>query len=398
MIDVQGRHRLRRMIPGVAAVAALVATLAAHGATYLDFPSPADFAAGHLYAWRWGSSYLMEDPSLGPFTFSYAIADDFLANQAPQLSPQAARQAVTQALSMWEVTSGGFFTFTLAPWSAVMNQGGAPPDQWEGPSVDEWLSGDFPGVYPGWGANFEFFSVPTGFTLDSQGVQYQMAPNNLGFTVVNRVGSTHIVSVDIYLNEDFTWADLQGDDDSSENPDDESLTTTYDVGTVLLHELGHALGLDHPNQSTANGSWNLDPYSYASGAPWSSDDLMYSFYQGVRTQPTIDEVGGIACLYGLPSPIDLDGDGVVTGGDIADLLVHWGAQGLGSPGDLNFDGVINGEDLAILLQEFGVQPEPPSSDESTLAPDTGASASPEPVEPLIFDCYDVAPNGAKRAK
>ena len=47
---------------------------------------------------------------------------------------------------------------------------------------------------------------------------------------------------------------------------------------------------------------------------------------------------------------DLNGDGVVDGGDLTILLGNWGSSGVG---DLNGDGIVDGADLAILLGNWG---------------------------------------------
>ncbi len=55
-----------------------------------------------------------------------------------------------------------------------------------------------------------------------------------------------------------------------------------------------------------------------------------------------------------PCPADFDGDGVVSGADLAILLGSWGP--CGSPdcaGDLTCDGTVGGADLAILLGSWG---------------------------------------------
>jgi len=52
---------------------------------------------------------------------------------------------------------------------------------------------------------------------------------------------------------------------------------------------------------------------------------------------------------------DLDGDGVVSGADLAVLLGFWGECAACAP-DLNGDDVVNGADLALLLGAWGVCP------------------------------------------
>lgn len=49
-------------------------------------------------------------------------------------------------------------------------------------------------------------------------------------------------------------------------------------------------------------------------------------------------------------PADLNGDGVVAGGDLAELLASWG---LGGPADFDGSGVVDGSDLASLLAAWG---------------------------------------------
>jgi len=59
---------------------------------------------------------------------------------------------------------------------------------------------------------------------------------------------------------------------------------------------------------------------------------------------------GVRMVGGQPCPADLDGDGVVAGGDLGILLSNWGSSG---PGDLTGDGTVDGADLGLLLSEWG---------------------------------------------
>ena len=61
--------------------------------------------------------------------------------------------------------------------------------------------------------------------------------------------------------------------------------------------------------------------------------------------------GSIVVTQPPPSP-DLNGDGVVNGDDLGQLLAAWGATG--GPADLNSDGSVNGDDLGILLGAWTV--------------------------------------------
>ncbi len=386
----------RRVREGMCvAICALLMSAPVHrsrAATLLDFPSPGDYSLGLLFSWQAGSSFLMPDPSQGPFTFSYSIDPGFLANQS-NLPPGFADVVVSQMFSTWSAASRGWFSFAPAPWSAVQNAGSSPPFNWEGQSLNDWLAGNMPNVFPGWGANIDFFSVPSGFSITSQSTTFTMGPNNLAFAIVNREGSIAIRSVDIYLNEDFSWVDTLILPSGGSDPIG-STAEGYDIGTVLMHEVGHALGLDHPNQAIAKGSWNFNPYTFIPGQAWSMQNLMFSSYRGVRLRPTIDEVGGVACLYGLPSTLDLDGDGIVTSIDLSLMLSNWGSTTLGIPGDVNYDAKVDSIDLVLIINNFGVQPAPPTSAPVSMQQSTFDESRDDEASPIFFDCYYVAPHGA----
>ena len=76
--------------------------------------------------------------------------------------------------------------------------------------------------------------------------------------------------------------------------------------------------------------------------------IAFDFEAGeAARQQAIDWI--VANLLAPPCPGDLDGDGTISGGDLAVLLAGWG----GSTPDLDGDGVVGGSDLAVLLSSWG---------------------------------------------
>jgi predicted Zn-dependent protease len=68
---------------------------------------------------------------------------------------------------------------------------------------------------------------------------------------------------DIFFNSNYNWSSSNG----------------YDLETVAIHELGHALGL---GESTVQGS------------------VMYGYYNGVDTTLSSDDIAGLRSIYGAP--------------------------------------------------------------------------------------------------
>lgn len=78
---------------------------------------------------------------------------------------------------------------------------------------------------------------------------------------------------DLHINNTKTWVD---------DPDDPDGDSVYDLHTVVLHEVGHSLGLAHSDVSGA---------------------VMAPFYEGGKRTLTSDDVAGIEYLYGpVPEP------------------------------------------------------------------------------------------------
>jgi hypothetical protein len=99
----------------------------------------------------------------------------------------------------------------------------------------------------------------------------------------NADGVWRIVEADIYLNADgFSWSD---------SPEEGSVT----LEPVLLHELGHVLGLLHPcgDEAPSVPACVEDP---------TFDVVMNPAYSAERTTPTDDDLAGICALYGQSVP------------------------------------------------------------------------------------------------
>ena len=58
----------------------------------------------------------------------------------------------------------------------------------------------------------------------------------------------------------------------------------------------------------------------------------------------------VKCLDSNAGPFDLNGDGVIDGGDMGKVLADWGMSK--SPADFNGDGIVNGGDLGLLLAQW----------------------------------------------
>lgn len=74
-----------------------------------------------------------------------------------------------------------------------------------------------------------------------------------------------------------------------------------------------------------------------------------------------ETVGGLSalniarldCIPRNTAPEDIDGDGIVSGFDLALLLSAWGICASSCSADLDGNGVVNGFDLALLLAAWG---------------------------------------------
>ena len=351
------------------------------GFTLLDFRSPADIALGNYRGWE---GYLQNQP----IALTYQFDEEFMDFLPPSQRSQA-MQAVVSALHSWSDVTHGHLSFAPYAYDAVPNDdaivNGGCWGQWSGPSCQMWEQLGFPlDNLPGWGANIDFFTKPVGFSITSGGVTYQMTPGILGFAVIFREGD-FIRTADIYLNEAWTWttsttqaqagapthanqiqyacasarvAAPSKDTPHKSNESPEGLVPVFDVQTVVLHEVGHALGLDHPNEAQSHLGAIIDPYTFnfLSGNAWSPSLVMHGDYNGVKRTLQPADIGGMAFLYIPALPGDLNASGDIDAGDAFNAIQSIGGNANPSPYDVNImdfiqrDGVIDDLEVATVVE------------------------------------------------
>ena len=245
--------------------------------------------AYELYSWKWSDDDL---------PIPYYISLDNLPARVSQADYIA---AVHAAFDTWASVSGSYVTF----WHEDTGQAYVPkvPDEHNTIGFAELASGYIVGLASMWTRNFD----------------------------------TRIIEMDVELNTRHRW-DTDGSCDA------------LDVQAILTHEIGHGLGLDHSDDSTAT-MYYLAAYGSLSWRTLAPDD-----------------VAGVTAIYPAPEPAagDANRDGLVNDDDLSILLANWtgsgGSGGTWGTGDFDADGAICDTDLSELLGNWtgtsGAVPEP----------------------------------------
>lgn len=177
-------------------------------------------------------------------------------------------------------------------------------------------------------------------------------------------GQGGTIAGDVHFDVDEIWLD---------DPADDTAVQDYDFYTLAIHEIGHALGLDH----TVQGS----------GA------VMDPFYIGARRALTADDIAGIQAIYGARMTGDTDkDDDVDIGGDIFAAFDNF--SGPNTPGqatngmrlaegDVDFDDDVDVTDIILMFENFTGPSGPP--DDAGSGGLTAASAADPNIPDLIYN-------------
>ncbi|MSR41042.1 MAG: hypothetical protein EXS10_03975 [Phycisphaerales bacterium] len=121
---------------------------------------------------------------------------------------------------------------------------------------------------------------------------------------------------------------------------------------------GAALNLDNVSVKTFGGTCALQQWDCASGSEEicfpGEAVLKWTGARGVETPIAANDTDeAFQCDRPCPAscPADIDGDGVVGGGDLAYVLGSWGT--IGGIADIDHNGVVGGGDLAYVLGSWG---------------------------------------------
>jgi hypothetical protein len=241
------------------------------------------------------------------------------------------RGDIEQALRAWGAVAGISFVYLASDSGVPVNDPAAEP-----PATGQIRIGvfDLGGSGP---AGAGFAAPPNGFEPNSSqfatGAGDLLLNGNAGYAFQNPAGADG-TPLDAYpQGGGYFLNDFTG---------------------LVLHEIGHTLGMDHSAVSTAV----MCGYIYLGNVTCTYDNPATYV---INRHPTADDIAGIQVLYG--PPLDTDGDGVV---DALDNCVNvananqrdTNADGYGNlcDPDLNNDGTVNINDFNRLKSRLGITP------------------------------------------
>ena len=210
---------------------------------------------------------------------------------SPPSNPKARRQRIVrpsveglESRKLLYATTGDMFTYgSRITWSIVPDGtsiGGVPSNLISSLNSElgagNWLQ-SFQDAFAQWEnvANVNLVQVPdSGQAINSGNIQqgsasfgdiriggYVQGSNVLAFTLLPPPSNGGSDSGDMFFNTSLAW----------------HINSDYDLETVAIHEIGHALGLGHSADINA---------------------AMYPYYDGVQQSPNTDDVNGIQSVWG----------------------------------------------------------------------------------------------------
>jgi hypothetical protein len=239
---------------------------------------------------------------------------------------------IKEAMRAWSAVAGVTFIYVPNDSGVPINDPAAEP-----PATGQIRIGVFDFGH-NFGAGAGYAAPPNGFEPNSQqlatGAGDVLINGNAGVNFQNPVGAdgTPLDSFPqgggIFLN-DFTG--------------------------LILHELGHALGMDHSTVTTAvmcGDIFNMPPINCTYKSP--------ATYV-INRHPTADDIAGIQTLYG--PALDSDGDGVIDALDNCSSVPNANQRDTNGDGygnicdpDFNGDGVVNINDFNRLKARLNITP------------------------------------------
>ena len=163
--------------------------------------------------------------------------------------------------------------------------------------------------------------------------------------------------------EAIIYAEERGGHLVTINSEEESQMLLAEIIPNLYATDGIAIGLVQqpgPGEPFAGWGWVTgEPLSYTNWRAGEPNDAGGEDYGQIYDDASWNDALGSNILNAViieyeaksPCPADFNGDGVVSGPDLTELLAAWGTSG--SPQDLDGDGIVNGPDLTVILANWG---------------------------------------------